>query len=205
MTRSRESEFGGEPLPALLCSEADLDVKEALNGIILAEYAIELAREWQGEYRFTPEIVRTCNYLAMDGIYACSGQYRTRCVTAGDFVGASHRDIPRLVEEMCAHVNSLKDAYHASAYLLWRTSWIHPFYDGNGRVSRELSYLALVAGLGLTELEGEYPIPSLLKREEDRYLRCLRIADTQRTADGEPQLGPLVSLLCELSDEQLTS
>lgn len=108
MPSSRESEFGGVPLEPLLCSEAELDALEVLNGIVLAQYTTELASEWKGAYCFTPEIVRKCNQIAMDGIYACAGEYRTRCVTAGDFVGAHHRDIPRLVEEMCHPSTLLK-------------------------------------------------------------------------------------------------
>lgn len=206
MPSSRDSEFGGLPLEPLLCSEAEFDAREVLNGIVLAQYTTELAYEWQGVYRFTPEIVRRCNRIAMSEIYACAGEYRTRCVTAGDFVGANHRDVPRLVEEMCDHVNSTQaDVFRSAAYILWRTNWIHPFYDGNGRVSRELSYLAIVAGFGMTELEGATPIPGLLKQYEDRYMQCLRVADTLRPDDDAPNLGPLESLLSELLIEQMNS
>lgn len=125
-------------------------------------------------------------------------------MTAGDFVGAHHRDVPHLVEEMCHQVNAFQgNVFQAAAYILWRTNWIHPFYDGNGRVSRELSYLAVGAGLGMTELEGTTPIPGLLKQYEERYMQCLRVADTLRPDDDAPNLGPLESLLCELLIEQM--
>lgn len=203
MARSREDEFGGAPLPQLLCGESALDKLEARNGIVLALYISELADKWQNEFHFTPEIIQTCNAIAMNGIYACAGQYRNRCVIAGDFVGAHHKDIPRLIDEMCVYLNSCTgDPYHAAAYVLWRTSWIHPFYNGNGRVSRELCYLAVMVGLGRPDLEGENPIPVLLKNATDEYMRCLRVADTLRLDDDRPNLGPLESLLCALSDEQ---
>lgn len=56
MPSSRDNEFGGLPPAPLLCSEAELDSREVLYGIILAQYTIDLAEEWQGSYRFTPEM-----------------------------------------------------------------------------------------------------------------------------------------------------
>ena len=200
MGRSDEESWG-VPLPQLLCEESELGNVELFNAYFLAGYVSDLAIEWQGRFFFSPEIIRECNRLAMTGIYQCAGEYRNRPVTAGNFVGARHRDIALHVEAMCEYVNSqLDDPFHAAAYILWRTNWIHPFYDGNGRVSRELSYLALLAGLGVEEPDSMDTIPSLIDRETNRYMECLRLADTFQD-DGLPNLAPLQSMICELSDE----
>lgn len=205
MARTREDEFGGSPLPPLLCDESELEAIEVRNGFDLAEYVTDLARQWSGRYLFTPEIVQECNRIAIRGVYDCAGNYRDRFVAAGDFVPVRHTEITGLVEEMCDYVNSITDdPLHASAYLLWRTNWIHPFFDGNGRVSRELSYLALLVGLGVTELEGELPIPVLIRRDPDRYLSGLRAADIAHHVEP-PDVRQLESMLSDLLIEQLDS
>ena len=204
MVRTREDEFGGSPLPTLLCDESELESIEVRNGFDLAEYVTDLARQWNGHYQFTPGIVRECNRIAIHGIYAGAGNYRDRVVVAGDFVPAHHTRIAGLVDEMCDYVNSVTDVFHASAYLLWRTNWIHPFFDGNGRVSRELSYLAILVGLGVAELDGEYPIPVLIRQDPGRYLRGLRAADMAHHVEP-PNVRQLESLLADLLMEQLDS
>lgn len=200
MAKSND-EAWGSPLPQLLCDESDLGKVELFNAFFLAEYVSDLAREWRGRFFFSPEVIRECNRLAITGIYECAGEYRNRPVTAGDFVGVRPRDIGHNVRALCEYVNSqINDPFHAATYILWRTNWIHPFYDGNGRVSRELSYLAILAGLGVEEPDGVDTIPSLIDRETDRYMACLRLADTFKD-DGQPNLAPLQSLICELTDE----
>lgn len=149
MAKSND-EAWGSPLPQLLCDESDLGKVELFNAFFLAEYVSDLAREWRGRFFFSPEVIRECNRLAITGIYECAGEYRNRPVTAGDFVGVRPRDIGHNMQALCEYVNSqINDPFHAATYILWRTNWIHPFYDGNGRVSRELSYLAILAGLGV--------------------------------------------------------
>jgi hypothetical protein len=201
MARSRENEFGGAPLPELLCTQEELPAKEAQNLIRLADYVGELAEQWRGSYHFTPDIIRRCNLLTMDGIYADAGEYRTRFVYAGDFTDAPrHAEIPQLVEQMCEYVNGRhSDPFHASAYILWRTSWIHPFYDGNGRVSRELCFLAILVGL---DLEGVdiVPIPGFLQRETARYMHGLKEADKPKD-DENRRVVLLEDLLCKWAEE----
>ena len=49
--------------------------------------------------------------------------------------------VAELVEDMCDYVNEnweAKSAIHLAAYIMWRLNWIHPFADGNGRLSRFL-------------------------------------------------------------------
>ena len=44
------------------------------------------------------------------------------------------------------------------AYVLWRLNWVHPFFDGNGRTSREFSYFLF---LRWTQLGGAQPAASM--------------------------------------------
>lgn len=204
MSQSAEDEFWRPPLP-LLCKESDLAGLEVDNGVDLAQYVSSLAANCSGEFRLTPEIVKESNRLAMRGIYACAGEYRDRFRMVGDHVPPKWSDIPRQVEVMCDYVNSIQgDALHAAAYLLWAVNWIHPFYDGNGRVSRELSYLGLLVHLRLSELPGYPTIPQLIdQRYHDEYYQGLTDAD--RAPLFEPDVRQLESLLSNLVVEQIES
>lgn len=206
MPRSGDDEFSTE-LP-LLCSDVEQSLLEARNGIFLAEYVSLLAEDWASgrQLRLTPVVVRECNRIAMQGIYASAGEYRQRFVAPGRYVPPPRAQVPQLVEEMCDYANRLIDrAVHASAYLLWRINWIHPFHDGNGRVARELSYLALLVGSGIEEVAGTPTIPELIDRDRLQYERYLEDADREWTIRLEPGVEKLESLISGLLVEQAES
>jgi Fic family protein len=202
--------FGQKPLP-LLCAENAVVVISTINAIELAAYVTTLAQEWSktGPH-FTPDVIREANRVTLRGIYACAGQYRDRFVSVGDHVPPSWKKAPELVTAMCDFANQIHHPIVAAAYILWRTTWIHPFYDGNGRVAREMCYLAFLAGSGLIELPGSPTISELIDRKyETEYIRGLREADTGWDDDVEPNsdklerlLSSLVSLLSQLVVEQ---
>lgn len=207
MVRSAENEFGGRPPWPILCAPGDLANLVIDNAASLAEYRMLLAAEWRGQYQFTPDIVLECNRLAIQGIHACAGEYRDRFVMAGSHVPPAWSDVPALVLEMCECVNRIKDdPLHAAAYLLWRVNWIHPFYDGNGRVARELPYLALLAGNNVAEFPGSPTIPELIDgKYRDAYYDALHRADKAWAAELTPDVRALESLISDLVVEQFDS
>jgi Fic family protein len=79
---------------------------------------------------------------------------------------------------MCDYVHTHWDALsiHLASYLMWRINWIHPFFGGNGRTARAVSYLILCARLGF-RLPGKKTIPDLIVENRDSYYGALRSAD----------------------------
>jgi Fic family protein len=114
-----------------------------------------------------------------------------------------HPQVPKLVDEMCAYVNANwhKSALHLSAYLMWRLNWIHPFFGGNGRTARAVSYLIMCARLGFP-LPGTNTIPDLIVQNKDPYYEALREAD-QAWATGSLDVTKMEELQSALLAKQL--
>ncbi len=105
---------------------------------------------------------------------------------------------------MCAYVNDnwgTGTPIHAAAYLMWRMNWIHPFYGGNGRTARAISYLMLCAKLGFP-LPGEKTIPEFILDDRPPYYKALRDADSAWEA-GQLDVSSMESLVSSLLAKQL--
>lgn len=204
---SADNEFSS--VQPLLCAESDLCILEARNGIHLAQLVTELAHSWchAGRLQLTPEIICECNRVAMQGIYETAGRYRDRFVAVGSFVPPKRSEVPALVAEMCDYANHVSaQPLHASAFLLWRLNWVHPFYDGNGRIARELSYLALLVGNSVSELAGNPTIPELIERNyRSEYYQYLEAADRAWAVNLEPDVRELESMISSLLVDQIAS
>jgi len=81
-----------------------------------------------------------------------------------------------------------------AAYVLWRTNWIHPFVNGNGRTARTACYFVICLHAGFW-VSGDPVLPERLKGHPE-YIPALRTAD--RTGD----LLPLEMLIGRLLIEQ---
>ena len=111
------------------------------------------------------------------------GEFRTGHVK----VGHHEAPPPEALPELMAHFEArYRNAAGESTKLLLagsslhRLSWIHPFPDGNGRVSRLQNHL-LLAHLGLTG--GLWsPLRGLARRQQDYYV-ALSTADLPRRND----------------------
>ena len=99
------------------------------------------------EAHLSANLIKELQRLAINQIYTCAGEFRT-----GEVViqGVDHKppdwtEVPRLVDEMCSYIlsNWGAPAVHLASYAMWRINWIHPFFGGNGRTSRGVSYFTL--------------------------------------------------------------
>ncbi|MBX3641358.1 MAG: Fic family protein [Nitrosomonas sp.] len=101
------------------------------------------------------------------------------------------RHIPPLPENLNRFLKRFDEAYDASklfklqriisiAASHHRYAWIHPFYDGNGRVVRLMSYAALKK----TDVGSElWSVARGLARRKDEYKALLHAADEPRRGD----------------------
>jgi Fic family protein len=180
---------------------------ESRNGIIQAEAVLHQASNWIRETRLTPDLIRKLQELAINQLYRCAGYFRDGDVR---IQGGKHQpppsgEIPGLVQQMCdeVHANWNETPVHLASYLIWRINWIHPFFGGNGRTARAVSYLILCARLGFA-LPGTRTIPELIVQSRERYLRALQTADIA-WEEGRLDLIPMEELMSELLAEQLVA
>lgn len=126
------------------------------------------------------------------GILEDAGNYRTQNVriTGAPKAPPNYSKIPKLLDELLDSLKKPgKSAIERAASLHHGLVAIHPFTDGNGRVSRLLTNLYLIR-LG-------YPPIVLRKEDRKRYYKCLRDADTGNTR-------PFVNFIAKAVDESLT-
>jgi Fic family protein len=110
------------------------------------------------------------------------GELRDRDVKVGRHIAISPGAIPRFLAHF-EHVYSgagKTDAILASAAAHHRLLWIHPFLDGNGRVTRLMSHCMLLDAL---DTGGIWSVSRGLARNVDAYKGHLAACDLQRRND----------------------
>lgn len=116
----------------------------------------------------------------------CPGELRSGWVKVGHHEAPDPADLPELLKHFKLRYGS--GTFNESRKLiiagasLHRLSWIHPFPDGNGRVSRLHNHL-LLHHMGLTE--GLWSPMRGLARKQNGYYETLRGADLPRRHDAD--------------------
>ncbi len=189
-----------EAIPELTAGE--IAEREVRNGFRQQDRVSELiedaVRSGVPRFRLRPSLFGELQALAVEGLERSPGTFRTVPV----FIeGSSHNppapmDVPRLVEDLCDYVNEnwvAATALHLGAYVMWRTNWIHPFVDGNGRTSRAIAYVVFSARLGYA-VPGAPSIPALIARDKQPYYHALEAADSA-DSDGRIDVSEMEQLL----------
>ena len=110
------------------------------------------------------------------------GEYRTRDVQVGRHIPVSAGAVPRFMkrfEEVYTKLGKT-DTILAAATAHHRLAWIHPFIDGNGRVTRLMSDAVLRETL---DTGGVWSIARGLARNVDDYKEHLAACDQARRND----------------------
>ena len=110
------------------------------------------------------------------------GELRHRDVKVGRHVPVSAPAVPRFLERFEFVYSRLgkTETILSAAAAHHRLAWIHPFLDGNGRVTRLVSHATLLEAL---ETGGVWSIARGLARNVDAYKGHLAACDLQRRND----------------------
>jgi Fic family protein len=117
-----------------------------------------------------------------DRILVVPGELRRRDARVGRHVPISPGAVPRFLAHFETAYSRLgrTDTILAAAAAHHRLLWIHPFLDGNGRVTRLMSHAMLLEAL---ETGAVWSIARGLARSEAAYKRHLTECDLQRRND----------------------
>lgn len=125
-----------------------------------------------------------------DGSLLTPGQIRTRGVAVGIHEAPNPEALPSFLrrwEEVYGHSRRGEASIVALAAAHHRLAWVHPFLDGNGRVARLHTHLALHAQ-GLTN--GLWSPLRGFARSEEKYRGMLKAADEHRRGDLDSRGNP---------------
>lgn len=93
-------------------------------------------------------------------------------ISGANFIPPAAHKVPDLFDEMVYHIATLTNELHPvilAALFHHRFVWIHPFFDGNGRVARLIMNLILMS-------KG-YPPAIILKEDRKKYYDALNKAN----------------------------
>lgn len=189
--RALEENFAAEPQKRALQKEAvaHIKVQEMIdNGLapdntaLSSEYGQWIHKEFCE--RLPDELLWVENPDTGDKIKVVPGVYRDGWVQVGRHIPPEAESIEtflsRFDEAYRPHMLSKVNKIIAVAAAHHRYLWIHPFYDGNGRVARLMSYAAFLnAGVG-TNL---WSVARGLARNKEKYKKLLQAADSERRGD----------------------
>lgn len=134
--------------------------------------------------RMPPEFLTVKNPKGKD-LQVIPGALRETEVEVGRHLPPAHKSLPEFLHRFSEAYEPARLSQHdriiAAAAAHHRLAWIHPFLDGNGRVTRLFTH----AYFHFTKVEGRglWTITRGLARSRDEYMAALAFADQPRMGD----------------------
>lgn len=157
-----------------------IDTGALANAATRRESILEIHRRFYEE--MPAELCFTEDPYTGEKVAIVPGELRQRDVKVGHHVAISPGAIPRFLdrfEEAYTKLGKVETVLAAAA-AHHRLAWIHPFMDGNGRVTRLMSHAMLLEPLDTGAL---WSIARGLARNVDRYKDLLAECDLPRRND----------------------
>lgn len=141
-----------------ITGKREMDSIEATRLAVVTDWAI---RHFEVDHRFTAEDICLLHRQWLGGVYGWAGKYRQVNISKGGFSFAMAAQVPRLMREFQRKEMAMNTpcgfddperVIEALAVTHAELVLIHPFREGNGRLSRLLSTLmALQAGMPILD------------------------------------------------------
>lgn len=153
-----------------------------INNVVSKEMIVKIHEEF---YKLLPdELCWVINPDTGKKIKVKPGKFRDKEVVVGRHIPPFGKNLPLFLERFeeaysLQRLSKLRQII-AVAASHHRLAWIHPFYDGNGRVARLFSHAFLkYIGIG----SGLWSISRGLARQSSQYKSLLQEADSPRQGD----------------------
>ena len=158
----------------------DPGVSQLIQHLRAFKYLCKKPQDSDSLPELTEDLIRNTHQIMMQGLKneqsmaVNAGHYRVSAVCAGNYTFPSHHCIPasmeRIVKEYNEKFSKPHDRYELASWLHFAVVSLHPFEDGNGRISRLLWCYSLMR-------DGQ-PFPTVLtsgcKRAQKHLVLCLK-------------------------------
>jgi Fic family protein len=171
--------IGGKPLKDHVEAKNDAEAFDVMITLVQAKKPI------------SQDIIQEIHERVTRGTLEESGKYRTQNVriAGSKTTPPSYTNIVKLMEEYISNIKELKlHSIKKAAFIHHELVRIHPFLDGNGRVSRLITNLYL--------MKQGYPPIVLKKEDRGKYYQVLQRAD-----DGD--VSPFANFIAQAIHEAL--
>lgn len=193
-------------------AKAHIEVQRWIDGGGLSDKEATVEGILEIHRRFTellPDDLRWVeNPDTKEKIPVIPGKTRTRDARVGSHIAISPGALPRFLQRFEQRFAGLKtfEALLAAGPAHHRLLFIHPFADGNGRVTRLMSYATLFRAL---DTGGLWSVARGLARKQDEYKKHLAACDEMRRGDrdgrghlGEAALSDFTKFFLEVCIDQ---
>ena len=171
--------IGGKPLK---------DHIEARNDADAFDFILQLVQQ---KTPFSQESIQQIHEIVTKGLLKDAGKYRTGNVriTGSSITPPSYTKIISLMDDYIHTIKKIQSyPLKKAAFIQHRLVWIHPFFDGNGRVARLVTNLFF--------MQQGYPPVVLEQEQRNTYYLVLHQADNGN-------LSPLAGFIAKAMNESL--
>ena len=168
-----------EEVDDLMQSASEPGLCQLVQHLKAFKYLCQKSKDSNSLPELSQNIIKNTHQIMMQGLrngqglFINAGAYRKSAVCAGDHIFPSYECIPdsmeRIVSEYNKRVSESHDQYELASWLHFNIVSLHPFEDGNGRISRLLWCYSLMRD-GL-------PFPTVLtsgqRRSQKHLILCL--------------------------------
>lgn len=150
------------------------DHLEAKNQKEALDFLYELI-DSQKQNTISERLIREIHHLIVKEADAdIAGQYREGnvIITGADHTPPEGFEVPNEMQKLIKWINTNKNKLHPielAAIVHHKLAYIHPFWDGNGRISRIIMNVFI--------MQAGFPMAIILKNDRKRYYRVLSEAD----------------------------
>jgi Fic family protein len=152
---------------------------------------------------FNLNMVFSLHHASMNFLLDEPGKLRTQDlhISYSDHIPPPSKVVPALMFDCIDKIREgLNDknisAYSLAAFALWRINWIHPFEDGNGRLSRAICDLIIRVKTKKWQVS-KTNLPLLIAENDKEYQSLLRFTDLT-LEKGEANLAKLTDFIFQL-------
>ena len=150
--------------------QAESEALERITDLLFKTYA--------KNQRFKEAAIKNMHKTWLKDIYAWAGEYRNVNISKDDFPFAASKQVPQLMNKFDKEIlvkhtpcnfKTLKRVIQALAIVHTELVLIHPFREGNGRITRVLATLmATQAGLPLLDFS------AIRGKKKEEYFRAVQ-------------------------------